>query len=94
MCLERTPLGSAKNYNPVPEVIMKITVVETMPCVVCGKTSTVSMNETELEAYKSGASIPQAFAHWTPDQRELLISGIHAECWETFRPTDEDEDWD
>lgn len=77
--LQSTPLGSAKTYDPLEE---HTTVVETMPCILCGKSSQVTMNEKEVEAYKSGAPIAQAFKHWPAEMRELLMTGTHPQCWD------------
>lgn len=47
----------------------------------------------ELEAWVNGKSglIQNAFPHFTPDQREFLLTGATAEEWEEAFPDEEGE---
>jgi hypothetical protein len=57
---------------------------KTRPCVMCGKSSTVDADRAAIDRWKGGAYIQQAFPDWSADQRELLVSGTHPECWDTL----------
>lgn len=67
-----------------------MTTVLTQPCVLCGKSSTLEVTEDERDRYINGEKVQDVFPHWTPEQRELLISGSHPECWDAMFP-EEDE---
>lgn len=57
----------------------------TCPCCVCGKTSTVMVDPIALDEWRFGRKIAQdAFPDMSPDERELLISGTHNECWDVL----------
>lgn len=61
-----------------------ISVVEVAcrPCVVCGKASIMTVDKAGYEAWQSGTHIQYAFPEMSADEREILISGTHPECWE------------
>ena len=66
-------------------------------CIVCGQQSEVEFDDSPDDqegfvAWSKGESTQVAFAHWTDEKRELLISGTHPSCWETFRLPEEDDD--
>lgn len=65
-------------------------------CHVCGKSAVVEVTENQFWTYthqaELGVHIQTIFPDWTPDERELLITGTHAECWEKiFGSQDDDE---
>lgn len=63
-------------------VMIEMVPVKTPTCSVCGKESTVYMSVDDYEKLMSGVDhIQDIFPTWTPDQRELLISGTHPDCW-------------
>jgi hypothetical protein len=76
----------------------KAPVIVTAPCIHCGNTAHLVMDSTADEkallAMSTGVSVQQAFWHWTPDQRELLISGTHAHCYEAIFADFDDEEND
>ena len=52
-------------------------------CPFCGNTYSVTVDFEDFFAWKHGLRLAQnAFPYLTPDERELLISGICPECWE------------
>jgi len=59
--------------------------VTTRACVVCGKTSRITMltpaDQVAYRSWRSGEYVQRAFAHWDDDKRELLVSGTHPACW-------------
>jgi len=58
--------------------------VLTRPCVMCGKRST--LHDVDALGYirwtELGENILDALPELDADQRELLISGTHAHCWQ------------
>jgi hypothetical protein len=59
-------------------------IVTTMPCKVCGNRSV--LHDVDAMGYllwtEIGENIQDALPELDADQRELLISGTHAQCWE------------
>lgn len=57
------------------------------PCTVCGQRATVTVATHDHDRWVAGALVQDAFPEMPPDDRELLVSGTHPECWERlFRP--------
>ena len=54
----------------------------TRPCMVCGQRSELKLDNAALFAYNQGALIQQAFPDLSADERELIKTGTHPECWE------------
>ena len=54
---------------------------ETRPCMFCDRRSTVELTTSEAAAWQSGALIQDAMPSRSIDERELIRSGIHPECW-------------
>jgi len=58
--------------------------VYTPTCRMCGKRGV--LDDVDAESYRlwrfAGMNIVDAFPEFDADQRELLISGTHAHCWE------------
>lgn len=52
------------------------------PCVVCGIASELRLLKEDLETWRSGMLVHRAFPYLSADNREVLISGTHPECWE------------
>lgn len=78
----------------IPESInSQVVRVMTPPCPECHKTSMVLLSKVQYEMYSNpkGPHIQDIFPGWSPDRRELLISGTHKECWDKIF-TDRDED--
>lgn len=60
-------------------VVMAVT---TQPCMLCGKTSVVEVDPDRYARWLGGTFIQDVWPEWTPEQRELLITGTHPECWD------------
>lgn len=59
----------------------------TKACIGCGEITTLvldGIDQIALQDWAAGMFVQQAFCHWTKDQRELLISGTHSECWDAM----------
>jgi hypothetical protein len=58
-------------------------IVTTRKCVMCGNRSVLEVDDIGFIRWKQrGENILQALPGLDADQRELLISGTHAHCWE------------
>jgi len=54
-------------------------------CFVCNKGSEpIPVNKVDFQLWRSGTLIQIAFPEMPKETRELLISGVHPECWETL----------
>lgn len=67
-----------------------IVTYQTKPCIQCHYPSSVAVDEDALRRWQSGTLVQDAFPHWTPEMRELLITGIHPECWDQMFGDDEE----
>lgn len=56
--------------------------ITTPRCMACGEASIVELTDAEQAALDSGALIQDALPDRTADERELLITGTHGECWD------------
>lgn len=54
------------------------------PCQFCGVAETVLVDREALELWQGGALAQVAFPWLSDDNRELLISGTHPDCWERW----------
>ena len=55
----------------------------TVPCPCCGKEQVVTVDVNRYEAWRRGElMIQHALPDLTPDQREILMSGICPDCWD------------
>lgn len=53
-------------------------------CPFCGKASYLRLPRAQVQAFQLGMLVQRAFPGLPADQRELLISGTHPECWDRF----------
>lgn len=67
-------------------------VVKTKPCPVCGKTSILEIDRTGFELWQNGTFIQQALPNLSADEREMLLTGTHPDCWDAMWDEDEDEE--
>jgi hypothetical protein len=63
----------------------------TGPCVVTGKSYSVTVLGSELYAYRKGAKLQDAFRSLSAGDREFLFSGFSPEGWVKTFPDDEDD---
>jgi hypothetical protein len=57
---------------------------------VCKRTSVLQVPTEGLAAYNAGALIQDAFPTLTVDEREMLMTGTHPDCWDSMFPEEED----
>lgn len=66
-------------------------------CPFCGHVNEIEVNEMDYWYWDDGISVQEAFPYLSPEEREMLISGICPTCWEkTFadEPEEELEDYE
>lgn len=68
--------------------------VETLPCLGCGQTTFFSMTQAQYNAWRRGEHVQLIFPEWSPEDRELLISGTCPSCWEEMWAEEDEEDYD
>jgi hypothetical protein len=66
--------------------------IETRKCMQCGKVSFIEVTYEEYQRWQRGEHAQAVWPQWTAEQRELLISGTHPECWDELMGPEEDED--
>lgn len=66
--------------------------VKTKTCCVCDKFDVLTLNRSAVESWQSGEYVQVAFPDMSADDRELLISGTHSECWDKLFPREEDDE--
>lgn len=60
------------------------TVMIETACPFCGATHMIEVNLTDYWDWGDGKLAQDAFPYLTPDEREMLISGICLECWDSM----------
>lgn len=65
----------------VKELDNSMVQIQTMSCVACNKTTYMSVKKSGLESWNS-VYVQDAFPELNADDRELLMTGTHATCWE------------
>lgn len=60
------------------------------PCPMCADASELEVDEQGALRWRQGELIQKALPELTPDQRELLMTGFHSDCWDkAFSEEDE-----
>jgi hypothetical protein len=58
-------------------------------CIHCKATNRILVETHLLEQWRSGQHVQDVFPHLTLDERELILTGTHSECWnEIFADSD------
>lgn len=72
--------------------------IKTTYCPICGKPHYVNVDPVGYQAWVDGTPIQYALFDLTADERELLLTGIDPQCWDSLFGSDEDlepeEDWE
>lgn len=78
----------------VPMTTNHTTTVQTPECTMCGRASTLTVPTQGLVDWKDNDfPIQRAFPTLTVDEREMLMTGIHPDCWDAIfgeEPADDD----
>ena len=73
-------------YDFTPESHEGQEVIHVMPCFSCGKVSIMILNKTDYNSWKTKVYVQQAFPYLTASQREMVINGMHPECFDKLFP--------
>lgn len=64
--------------------------IQTPACPVCKEQSYVNVRVSGYDAWKYGGQfIQRALPELSDDDRELLLTGTHPQCWDKLFPTEE-----
>jgi hypothetical protein len=66
-------------------------VVRTKTCTVCGEYEVWSLDRELVTRWQGGENIQDVFPDMSVGDRELLISGTHADCWNKLFPKEMQE---
>ena len=66
------------------------TVVITKVCPNCLRTARSVVSRDGYERWRSGTLIQDAFPEMSAAQREMLLTGIHPECWHDYLGVEDD----
>jgi hypothetical protein len=64
--------------------------VTTAACVMCKRKSRLNIPRDGYREWLNGALIQNALPDLTDDERELLLTGTHPDCWDIAFPDEED----
>jgi hypothetical protein len=69
-----------KNYNfSIPE---SKTSTHQNRCIHCGEANTIVVNAQGLADWQNGMFVQDAFPELDRSQCEIIMTGIHKECWD------------
>ena len=64
-----------------------------VPCVFCGEMHEIWVSADDYWDWEPDMHVQDVFPYLSPEEREMLISGICPDCWEKmFPPEEEDEE--
>lgn len=64
------------------------------PCIHCGKFVPVKLDGSDYyKFFMQGAKLQEVFTYLSAQQRELILTGTHPECWEALFKDEEDAPW-
>lgn len=63
--------------------------IKTRPCMKCGKASILEVKQEQFNRWRKGEHVQNVWPEWSSDERELLITGTHPECWKRMFGDDE-----
>ena len=58
-----------------------MTTITTRACIMCGSTSAVELDADKLARWQGGELVQKVWPDKPAEERELLITGTHPECW-------------
>jgi hypothetical protein len=66
--------------------------VKTKTCSVCGEYEVWSLDRELVDRWQGGENIQRVFPDMSASEREILITGIHPDCWDKLFPGEEDDE--
>lgn len=58
--------------------------ITTPSCIVCHKTTKLTIPRERFDRWQKGEMVQRAFYYMSSSERELLMTGIHEECWDSM----------
>ena len=55
---------------------------ETRKCILCNEASFIMLDDTKCLRWQGGERVQVVWPEMPPDERELLITGTHPQCWD------------
>lgn len=63
-------------------------------CPICHENHTVMVYTDDFYAWKHEKNAQEAFPYLSAEEREMLISGICPDCWDSLFADEDEEDYD
>lgn len=60
----------------------------TPPCMVCGVETEMQLLAHSYAKWAAGVFVQDAFPSMSADEREMIITGTHPNCWDMIIPSD------
>lgn len=79
-------LEKYKLYDFTPENHNDKTHLHIMQCYGCSKTSIMILSEKDYMIWQSKLYVQDAFPYLSAAQREMIINGMHPECFDKLFP--------
>ena len=76
------------NFSSTESIVEQVVLNNT--CIHCGFTNQLTLNAVDLATWRNGELIQNAFPKLNYQQRELIQTGIHPECWDDMFPKEEE----
>lgn len=59
-------------------------------CMICKEQNQIYIFEKDYKAWMDGSYIQDAFPYLSPQQREIIKTGIHPDCWAKLYPPEDE----
>lgn len=79
-------LDKYKLHDFTPENYNGDTVLHVMSCISCQNVSIMILAKESYMKWKKEVYVQQAFPYLSADQREMIINGMHPECFDKLFP--------
>jgi hypothetical protein len=66
--------------------------VKTKTCCVCNEYEVWSLDRELVDRWQGGENIQRVFPDMSAGEREILITGIHPDCWDKLFPGEADDE--
>ena len=63
----------------------------TKQCVVCGQHAVIELDPIRIMRWKAGDHVQDVWPEQSAEWREMLVSGIHPQCWAELFGDDYDD---
>jgi hypothetical protein len=89
---EKIKYTMSKTYNFITDLDQD-PYIHTNSCLYCGTENVIKIDQEDYIKWKVQKTYIQEVFPWLDkEQRELLISGTHPQCWDEVFPDDDEQD--